>query len=148
MRKFLKMALFLLVGCTQLQAAELFGWTGCMDGDYGTSVRECSLLIEKERDRGIAARAFFFRGEAYRREGEKENAIADYREAARLDPKFSDAYQRLAIVNKHLAQFGSAIANAKKAYALHKSPVTASLLKSLGVIPSRLKEHERSRAAD
>ena len=104
-------ALILAVSCFPLQAAELLGWIGCDSMDVEVSIRECTLIIEKEKDKDFASRAFFFRGESHRRAGENDLAIADYRSALRLDPRYADAYQRLAIVRMHKAQFQRKLTN-------------------------------------
>jgi tetratricopeptide (TPR) repeat protein len=88
-----------VVGCSRLG-----NQINCQFGGPDTKIAACTALIQAGQDTGESlSRIYGNRGAAYRRKGDHDQAIQDYGEAIRLNPKNAAAYlgRGLSYYNKH-----------------------------------------------
>ena len=90
--------------------------------DHGATIAGCTSVIDdaKQKPKGRAA-AYYNRGNAHSARGEHEQAIADYDEAIKLDPKNASAYNNRGSarsdkgdVEGALSDFNTAIKNSAR----------------------------------
>jgi tetratricopeptide (TPR) repeat protein len=103
-------------------------WQRC--ASRGVSADErisgCGALIQLGREtQSNLAKAFNNRGLAYQAKGDNEQAIADFTEAIRLEPKFAHAFYNRSTVYQSEDDFDRAIAGYSKAIQLDSSYVRA-----------------------
>ncbi|MFM9848069.1 MAG: tetratricopeptide repeat protein [Hyphomicrobiaceae bacterium] len=118
--------------------------------DPPLAIRACSRLISNIPDSAVLHNR---RGIAYLRNGEADNAIADYTEAIRLDPRATEAYYNRgrALLDKGaytvaILDFGQAIAhNPNHPLALNARARAAF---KLGNLAAALEEADYAIAAD
>jgi tetratricopeptide (TPR) repeat protein len=90
------------------------------------AIADCNYIIEKlPRPKldwgpvfGAYVDAFANRGNAHRRKGDLQKAIADYTEAIRLEPKLAPVYQERAEVYRALGETNKAARDERKAQEL------------------------------
>ena len=74
------------------------GWKRCRDADADARLAGCRAVIESGQEKPAdLARAFYYRGHAYRAKQLFDLAIADFSESIKLDPSFIDAFGDRAI---------------------------------------------------
>ena len=86
-------------------------WTACETGAPEAQLAACSQIIQRNGEPAAAkAKAHYRRGNAHADLKDNAKALADYAEAIRLKPDYSDAYNARGIVYFDQGQFDKAIA--------------------------------------
>src|SRR5258708_5846685 len=112
MHVLLKIRLMALLGASSLLPSlpQQENWNLCKSDDPERSIVGCSALIQSNQEPGInTADAFYYRGLAYRRKGDYEDASKDFDEALRLNPSFTDAFYQRGSAYAHQRDYVRAI---------------------------------------
>ena len=107
------------------------------DEDVADKLSYYDRAIELNPDLAVA---YFNRGNAKRRLGQHEDAIADFDQAIKLDPNQADAYSNRGNVKGRMERHEDAIADFDKAIKL--DPDQAEAYSNRGVVKRRLGHHE------
>ena len=107
------------------------------DEDVADKLSYYDRAIELNPDLAVA---YFNRGNAKRRLGQHEDAIADFDKAIKLDPNQADAYSNRGNVKGRMERHEDAIADFDKAIKL--DPDQAEAYSNRGVVKRRMERHE------
>jgi tetratricopeptide (TPR) repeat protein len=90
--------------------------------DPPQAISACTKIIERgaAKDRLIA---FNQRGRAFLVRGWTDNALADFNEVLKLEPKFADGYNNRAVAYRLLGRFQESLADHDRAIAMEKRPI-------------------------
>jgi tetratricopeptide (TPR) repeat protein len=99
-------------------------------GDCDRAIAEFTAVLKP--DRNMAA-AYNFRGTAYYKNKDYDRADADFREAARVNPNYRNAYQNLVILHQEIGtrHFSLAMDYQKKADGCGEQSRAASELSAI-----------------
>jgi hypothetical protein len=111
----------------------------CGDSSAAERIAACTRVIESGGD---LKWAFVSRGNAYFEMGDSDNAIANYTEAIRIDPKYATAVNNRAYAYMAKGDFDKALANSKKAVQLE--PKDPSFFDTRGAIYQKMGDLNRA----
>ena len=118
---FLTAVTFAMSASAPVQSQVSPNWRQCVnEGEVfapEVAIRSCTVLIESASEtRSNWAIAFYNRGNAFRARGDYDRAIADYTNAAEINPKDAnpfyargDAYDRIGVFDRAIADYTKAI---------------------------------------
>ena len=106
-----------------LPTAKADDWQLCIANQPDQVLAACSAVIDQRgRDDVELSRAYVIRGEWYRLRNRNDEALTDFDEALKLDPKSYNAIAGRGVVLGQKGQIQDALAHYERAIALARSP--------------------------